>query len=144
MPPWNLTSLSTLRRIQKRSAEGFEGWDKYYQSYLYGVYGSANPAYPGLVPTIEAEYKHCPNQQIVIAGYSQGAWVVHDALNVLEQEDPAAISPDRVAGVVLVADTEHGFDDGASYGTAAPDAPGLISGGIGQLLGVPSEAIPKN
>ena len=61
-------------------AEGFEGWDKYYQSYLYGVYGSANPAYPGLVPTIEAEYKHCPNQQIVIAGYSQGAWVVHDAL----------------------------------------------------------------
>jgi hypothetical protein len=125
-------------------AQGFDGWDKYYQSYLYGVYGSANPSWPGLVPTIEAEYKHCPNEQLVVAGYSQGAWVVHDALSVLETQDPAAVALNRVAGVVLVADPEHGFEAGTSYGTAEPGAPGLITGGIGQLLGAKAEPIPED
>jgi hypothetical protein len=80
-----------------------------------------------------------------LAGYSQGAWVLHDALRELEQDDPAAIDTNRIDAMVFIADPEHGFADGTPLGTASQSAAGLITGGIGQYLGVSSSGpIPQD
>jgi hypothetical protein len=45
---------------------GWLGWGWYYQSYVYGLTGGGR--YPGLVPTVKAEFKRCPDEKLVLAG----------------------------------------------------------------------------
>ncbi|MGW5768675.1 cutinase family protein [Streptomyces longwoodensis] len=62
----------------------------------------------------------CPNQQIVLGGYSQGAMVMH---RVLHQLSPATLS--RVSAAVLIADgDEIPNDQQTRYGSASPAARG--------------------
>lgn len=66
----------------------------------------------------------CPSARVVLAGYSQGAMVVHEA----ESWIAAHLSKDlsRIGGTVLVADPER--DPGTrakAFGTASPKAEGI-------------------
>lgn len=47
----------------------------------------------------------CPDAQIIMAGYSQGAIAVHDAENYLAKNDPARFS--HIAGTLLLADGDR-------------------------------------
>ena len=53
---------------------------------------------------IQNEEVNCPSEKLVLAGYSQGALVVHIALLQLDQTDPAALDPSHLAAVLLIAD----------------------------------------
>ncbi len=48
----------------------------------------------------------CPSEEIVLAGYSQGAMVIHQALDNLASEAPSEISTAHIASVMLLADPE--------------------------------------
>jgi Cutinase len=72
----------------------------------------------------------CPDQQIVLAGYSQGAMVMHRALHQLynKPEDHSILS--RVDAAVLIGDGDQvPFDNEVRDGSAWPSADG-----VGQLL----------
>lgn len=58
-----------------------------------------------LLTTLKAEYAACPNAKIGIAGYSQGANVVNDALHNLETSGPEIL--DHIKAVLLLADPEN-------------------------------------
>lgn len=57
-----------------------------------------------LVTTLKAEFAKCPDAKIGVAGYSQGANVVNDALHSLES-DTAIL--DNIKAVLLLADPEN-------------------------------------
>jgi hypothetical protein len=57
-----------------------------------------------LVYQLLAQRRRCPNEKVVIAGYSQGAWAIHGALNHLAANEPGIISSGHIAAIVLVAD----------------------------------------
>ena len=70
---------------------------------------------------LRARATACPSERIVLSGYSQGAMVVHRALQDLERTgDPAARQIlRRTDGVVLISDGDRRPRDRAtSYGTA--------------------------
>lgn len=56
-------------------------------------------ALTGVLSQVRSE---CPEQRIVLAGYSQGALVIHQALNDLARTGAPVV--DRIASVVLIAD----------------------------------------
>ena len=63
---------------------------------------------------IRDENQHCPDEQIVLAGYSQGALVIHLALRDLAQSAPSLIGSSHLIGVALVADPAkvgHGAEE---------------------------------
>lgn len=47
-------------------------------------------------------YKACPGERFILAGYSEGAWVIHDYLKNLGTK-----ALDRIAGVVLLGDPQY-------------------------------------
>jgi hypothetical protein len=104
---------------------GWLGWNSYYRSYIDGLYGGNG--YPGLIGTVKAEFKHCPNEKLVLGGYSQGAWVVHDAVIALEKDDPDSVAINRIGGIVLVADPERLPDNVVDVGSADPNASGILT-----------------
>ncbi len=66
----------------------------------------------------------CPDAKIIMAGYSQGAAVVHDAENWLAKNKPAELA--HVAGTLLLGDPDRVQDTKAkTFGTAPKDAEGL-------------------
>jgi hypothetical protein len=72
-----------------------------------------------------AEYAQCPSERVVLAGYSQGALVVHEALEGLSITNPAVTNSDRIAKVMLLADPARDTNtSGNAQGTAAADAVG--------------------
>ena len=46
----------------------------------------------------------CPSEPAILIGYSQGALVIHLALNELAESDPSMLSASHIAGVMLIAD----------------------------------------
>ncbi|MFF7845239.1 cutinase family protein [Streptomyces ossamyceticus] len=48
--------------------------------------------------------RNCPDQKIVVAGYSQGSWVVRVALDALSRRDDWPQVSERISGVGLLAD----------------------------------------
>ncbi|MCU1676189.1 MAG: cutinase [Frankiales bacterium] len=76
---------------------------------------------------LRARATTCPDERIVLAGYSQGAMVMHRLAFELSQ-DPAIFQ--RVDGVLLLADGDRVPKDNVhTYGSASP-----ASTGIGYLL----------
>jgi hypothetical protein len=66
----------------------------------------------------------CPDAKIIMAGYSQGAAVIHDAENYLAAKQPAEFS--HVAGTLLLADPDRvGSSKSKRFGTAPTGARGL-------------------
>ncbi|MFH8736781.1 cutinase family protein [Streptomyces sp. NPDC017964] len=73
----------------------------------------------------------CPNQKIVLTGYSQGAWVIRKALDALSHLPNWNQIKDSISGIGFVADPDHllappelpkGLEDRTS-GVCAPDDP---------------------
>jgi len=68
----------------------------------------------------------CPSQRIVLVGYSQGAMVIHNVLVSLASTNAAAIAPQHIAAVLLVADPSRVPQArGTNLGTAVSAAFGI-------------------
>jgi hypothetical protein len=81
-----------------------------------------------MLTRLRDEAARCPDQMILLAGYSQGAWVIHNALDVIADEEEVA---GRIGGVALVADPRR----------SNPDA--VNRGGAGQSTGIASWTWPS-
>ena len=67
---------------------------------------------------------YCPDAKIIMAGYSQGATVVHDAEDWLAKHQPAQFR--HVAGTLLLGDPDRvQYTKDKTFGTALTDAEGL-------------------
>jgi hypothetical protein len=74
----------------------------------------------------------CPGQRLVLAGYSQGAMVLHDALVSLAAASPSVISTGHVSAVLLVADPARVPNArGVNVGSA-------VAASYGRLLVIPT------
>jgi hypothetical protein len=69
-------------------------------TFVDSVYDGANL----LVEMIVDESIHCPSQDIVLAGYSQGSLVIHIALRKLANSAPWLIAANHLRAVALLAD----------------------------------------
>lgn len=65
-------------------------------------FSSEQQGWQELYPIIKARVQACPNIKIGVAGYSQGAQVVNDALHFLESDDPGVFN--NIRAVLQVAD----------------------------------------
>lgn len=72
--------------------------------------GSVSRGRDYLVAALRKEYARCDqsDERIVLAGYSQGAHVIHDALRTLQSYSPDVLT--RVASVTLFGDPMWGPD----------------------------------
>ncbi|WP_243836907.1 RCC1 domain-containing protein [Paenarthrobacter nitroguajacolicus] len=87
-----------------------------------------------LLATIEKEQERCAGtgEQIVISGYSQGAWAVHASLTYADLSP--RIDMTRIAAVGLLADPQrlpHGLE--TQLGSALPSTTGILN--IGHIGG---------
>ena len=70
---------------------------------------------------------NCPNQRFVLAGYSQGAMVIHMALAQASVDGSSELLS-KVRGVILLADPLRNPDDSFhTIGTAAAGSPGVVT-----------------
>jgi hypothetical protein len=69
----------------------------------------------------------CPNELVILGGYSQGALVVHDLLDSLQDSD---YWQRHIAGVSLIADPRRASADPVDRGTAGADTVGITFDGI--------------
>ena len=76
-----------------------------------------------------AEHARCPNERFAMAGYSQGAGVIHTVLRRLDQADPSMIGPQRLVAVILLADmAKTAYDQELLWETAdTPATGGLVT-----------------
>ena len=70
------------------------------QAYFDSIYEGVDQ----LQEMIQGEESHCPGEKLVLAGYSQGALVIHIALLELANSDPAALGSSHIAAVLMIAD----------------------------------------
>lgn len=80
---------------------------------------------------LRARYSMCPHERYVLAGYSQGAMVMHRSLQQVltaSGTDTAmgrSVTP-RIDGVLAIADGDrYSNQNGSTYGTATADASGV-------------------
>ncbi|MFJ4264874.1 cutinase family protein, partial [Paenarthrobacter nicotinovorans] len=85
-----------------------------------------------LIWEIEKAAERCPDQKIVVAGYSQGAWVIHAALNYMAAAQSSKLQ--HVKGVSLLADPLRKPSDAMHhFGTATNDGTGIVNSKIGNV-----------
>jgi cutinase len=85
---------------------------------------SVNTGVAHTVSAVKSEVARCPNSLLVLAGYSQGAMVVHQAEHELAASDRSALG--HVAGTVLVADGDRFPNTAAKrFGSSPAHAEGL-------------------
>jgi hypothetical protein len=87
-----------------------------------------------LVQQISTAITECgaSGQQIVIVGYSQGAWAVHAAMNYLAATDSSAI--DHISAVGLVADPLRSASSGITNIGSAGAGGGIASSQLGSSV----------
>lgn len=84
----------------------------------------------------------CQHQNIVLAGYSQGAMVMHRVLWSLAAGDWNDI-PDRINGVILIADGDRAPNDGMTYlGTERDKRTRGIGGDFPAISGTRNQTLP--
>lgn len=88
---------------------------------------------------LQAQSAACPDQRFVLAGYSQGAMVMHRLVKALDGQNPELL--DRVAAVLLIGDGDRVSRDRtrAKYGSMHPSGRGL---GLSPLVIGSSESSP--
>ena len=92
-----------------------------------------------LVRALRQQADSCANEKVVLAGYSQGAWVIHAVLQYLEARDSPLL--DNIAAVAFVADPLRSTraDPYITYvGTAKPE-----NGGAGKSKGIARVGMPN-
>ena len=86
---------------------------------------SSSRGVAALTTQLTDQVRRCPDQKVVLAGYSQGAHVVLDVLGGggLGRATPPIASPvaDHVAAVVTFGDPRHVVDQAFDLGTATSD-----------------------
>lgn len=83
-----------------------------------------------LTDLLTSQATRCPDQHFVLAGYSQGAMVVHMALSNLPADQLALLAP-RIDGVVLLADPLRDPDDYLTeLSTATSAGAGMVTGAL--------------
>jgi hypothetical protein len=80
-------------------------------SSLEAYLSSEEQGWQSLAPIIKSQVQVCPNIKIGVAGYSQGANVVNDALHFLASDDPGSLG--HIKSVLLLADPRN--DPNQSY-----------------------------
>jgi hypothetical protein len=83
---------------------------------------SVNSGKTMLVDYLKAESQRCPNQDIVLAGFSQGALVVNQAMRTL----PVSIL-DRIDGLAMIADPAFDPTFAGNVGTYSKNDEGIVS-----------------
>jgi hypothetical protein len=83
---------------------------------------SVNSGKTMLVDYLTAQSKQCPSQDIVLAGFSQGALVVNQAMRTL----PVSIL-ERVDGLALIADPAFDPKFAGNVGTYSKNDEGIVS-----------------
>lgn len=85
---------------------------------------------------IKEQALHCPDQEFILSGYSQGAMVVHIALAELAEEGSPVISSSRIKLVALLADPlRQGNGVGSHFGNALTGHSSLpLAGDQGMLI----------
>ena len=96
---------------------GPPGIGRYLDSMTHGV--------QNLQQLVESKARACPQEQFALAGYSQGAIVVHRAMDEWATTNPAMI--DRVDGVALIADGARLAGDVLNDMGSAPARDGIWS-----------------
>jgi cutinase len=75
---------------------------------------------------LTTEAAACPNEQLVLAGYSQGAMVMHRVIHNLEATPVGRKILARVDAAILIADGDQvRYDNELDFGTAGPGANGI-------------------
>lgn len=93
--------------------------------------------------TLRSQAAVCPQQRLVLAGYSQGAMVMHRVLQDLASSDPSSTAIlARLDGAVLIADGDRSRKDRTTnYGTAGRSRG--ISYALRSQSGVRGTLLPK-
>jgi hypothetical protein len=99
-----------------------------------GIMKPPHPFFQGIAQGVDdarkilkeaAKTSNCPNQWIILAGYSQGAMVMHRLLQGMSQ-DPGDRSFARVVGTILIADgDQNAYDNTTRMGSALKSATGV-------------------
>ncbi|GAB3773607.1 alpha-tubulin suppressor-like RCC1 family protein [Nocardioides ginsengisegetis] len=92
-----------------------------------------------MLETLDQAAYSCPDQQVVLVGYAQGASVVHRVLLRL-QDRPEGLS--RVVGAALVSDPDRRAHSVASHLVGAPAAPVGHPGVLTRLIAPPQPDVP--
>lgn len=86
---------------------------------------------------VKSEAARCPQAQFVLAGYSQGAMVMHRVMNRLQDSNSVLVA--RIAGAALLADGDRVRNTRThTVGTPASNAGGI---GIAAVLGTKKDII---
>ncbi|MCW2901698.1 MAG: Cutinase [Streptosporangiaceae bacterium] len=73
-----------------------------------------------------SDVQQCPSQKIILAGYSQGAMVIHRALQDLAQSGSSVVSTQHIGSVLLLADPDSVPSPGGSqFGTKSDGGEGV-------------------
>ena len=118
-------------------------WILRVHKFLSGIDAGANAVYKALVARANpASATYCPHERIVLAGYSQGAMVVHRVLTTLAKHKLNGIL-NRIDGVALIADGDRG-ENAAGCCRGLPEAAGKKGVGIASALQLANEGdVPK-
>ena len=84
-----------------------------------------------LLAAIETEVDRCPNEVILLAGHSEGAWVIHDVLDELAGNEQVA---SHIGAVALLSDPRRYPGDPVNTGTANPSFGITVLSGIVPVL----------
>ncbi|MGZ4542666.1 MAG: cutinase family protein, partial [Mycobacteriaceae bacterium] len=118
----DLTSLPTYRLNSQDPNYGItvntDHWAAYSDSVQSGI--------DELEIELLTDIRQCPSEKIILAGYSQGAMIIHLALTDLEATSPSDIAPSHIASVVLLADAASlPAPEGRSWGTKSDSGEGV-------------------
>ncbi len=80
-------------------------WGYYYHTHIAKFLASIKSGITALTSEIRKEVAACPLSQLVLAGYSQGAMVVHQAEAALREGSPQDLA--HIGGTVLIADGDR-------------------------------------
>lgn len=102
---------------------------------------SASNGVANLRSMIASRNRACPSERVIVAGYSQGAWAAHAALNSLADSNGIVKG---VYAAALIADPLFKNGQGVNLGTAksAGAAGNSISSTVGKLLKNSASGVP--
>ena len=114
-------------------------WDHYRKSHLGKYDDSIKKGVDRAEKTIITQAAKCPDQLFVLAGYSQGAMVMHRVLNRFKRDNRIDLL-ERVAGVLLIADGDRHRNNGTE--TVGDPAAGIDGIGINEDLRDQKDDVP--
>lgn len=118
--------LKPSKELAKRLASdnatiAYAAWVDYKQNYVKRWFDGLNLGVDFVDGLLARRAARCPNEKYVLAGYSQGAMVMHRALLRLERQDRRA-ELSRIVGIALIADGDRVPNTATRLLGSAPDS----------------------